>query len=747
MSESQLQQLRATLDALEQLSIVRDTNADENLANVPSLDSLPEDVKLAVLKRSSLETCLALSESCRSFRTAWKTLDDTLVREKVLSRVPWFRLDEAELTSWNQCAKVLVSRTQKSLRGDDEHKKGDTERWMLTKSIQLFQTSNYAKHIRVDSTDVTFDHEVRQNMTPLFANETQKALVGLGLRGSKLLGGYKSLDLKTLTTRDEETNFNMLDVDAYELTERITTPSGLQLQHADYVAGRLTFVAENDLLIHLRYSRTMEEIDEYDPRGMIDTVIHKESHERDETGCYIIDPDYLIIQHCANYEKTPLINLVPGAGGAIIAKFTASHKPSSYLGYIEPTAELRHVILCAIPTFTKGGYESFAYSFQKFCVFYNGYLYYVHQGRFMQLWVDLGYKKMLKLPDEIVQGLDHDLLPQQGTSRALTAFNMYFPMLGTFALQPTAGALHGIVQGDRSQGLDRFVTLRRARGHVVGDLLTGTTYVCKRPKNHFQLAIPYIDNKEKQSVGFYSFSPPISLLFQDTVARICNENLPAKNLNPLYCQQIHLATMSNSEHARMFLAINRQDGTEWIRDRYLYPHRMRYGKYSVFSDVASEFTKMDEDVELKLREDQITDEDDWDCADDNGRSDSCHLLKSEFECRFEYDYAYDSDEDKSPEELKTKYNGKPPSLMFKRGFMQAVMGVSPDEKKTEYRRGYQYGFRKRFGYVDPDDVDEYTDMWGDVGRSELQPGVKLRHEAGPVIDHFAGYRVPPQIRR
>lgn len=79
-----------------------------------------------------------------------------------------------------------------------------------------------------------------------------------------------------------------------------------------------------------------------------------------------------------------------------MVRWTEAEVVSPYLGYIGPNAELRHVIICAVPFFGYGGFMSLDSAHLRFHVTYNGNLYYIHEGRFTQLWVDFGCQTMLK---------------------------------------------------------------------------------------------------------------------------------------------------------------------------------------------------------------------------------------------------------------------------------------------------------------------------------------------------------------
>jgi hypothetical protein len=84
-------------------------------------------------------------------------------------------------------------------------------------------------------------------------------------------------------------------------------------------------------------------------------------------------------------------NHLPGSAGFQIKRFLAAHNVSPYLGYIEPTEDLRHIIFCAAPCADAGGYDGGDKFHQEYCATYNGYLYHLHEGRFLRLWVDMGY--------------------------------------------------------------------------------------------------------------------------------------------------------------------------------------------------------------------------------------------------------------------------------------------------------------------------------------------------------------------
>lgn len=690
---------QSALDALEQLSIIQDTTAAQKTTG--TLDSVPVELKLRILHLSNLETCLALSESCDTYRRLWRSLDKELVREKVLRRVPWFQLNEGStgLTTWDQCAKLLVARTRKSLE--------ECDGWRLIKSTQSFLTENRVSHHRIDPTDVTFEAEARKKMNPMFANEIIYTATDQSLQGTKLRRADMTLELKTLVAQRGHSDVEEEEYSVVFTDTEVTAPSGLKLRHVD-PDGEVGVANENDHLLHIRYTTDtpLEGPLDDDPRALIDGVIHKASHPRDPHGCLIIDPETLIMQQTPDQESMPLINLLPGDGGALIARFTYSLHVSCHLTYIEPTAELRHVILCAIPYPDYGGFDAFDHHYQPFCVFYNGFLYYLHEGRFMRLWVDLGYQKELKMSQWVRVRIGHDTLVQKTSTRALTAFNTLMPTVGTLALQQDLYGDHGIVQGDKNQAMDRFVTVRRASGVAVGDLLTGKTYFCKVPKTGYQTVIPYISNKKKKTVGFYSFSPLISYQLQNNLASLFKDNMPFMDLNGLYQHYLHMAEDFNINNISKYQPIVSRVDKKGKKDWYLHPRRVDDTVYA-FKDFASEYTNIDGgNVELKFHPEKETDTEDWDCGKGHGREHEEYELDSDGED----DNSNDSDNGKSPAQLRAKYNGKLPSMHYKRGKRDGLRGKEDTRyDKQDYYKGYHEGYRARFGYTDPNDRDDY---WG-----------------------------------
>lgn len=92
------------------------------------------------------------------------------------------------------------------------------------------------------------------------------------------------------------------------------------------------------------------------------------------------------------------------------------------LTYVEPTPDLRLVMLYYLPTLACD------YDNGSTFLFYNGYLYFYFVGLFVQLWVDMGFKRLLDLREgRQVLGLDET--DQRYDTQALTACNTSFPVI------------------------------------------------------------------------------------------------------------------------------------------------------------------------------------------------------------------------------------------------------------------------------------------------------------------------------
>lgn len=456
--------------------------------------------------------------------------------------------------------------------------------------------------------------------------------------------------------------------------------------------------------------------------GDFDCLIHKPSYPQQLDRSMLVGDGGKHLTLWPQFEESAgytLINLLPGSAGALVQKMTSSRVVSSYLGYIEPTADLRHVIICAIPFVRDAFAMEYRCLTKQYYFSYNGYLFFLWEGRLTRLRVDLGYQKDIPMHEMTRSAFGHDYLPQDDVNdtRCLTAASSSgFPNLGTFIVQGMRYAECDPVQGDRKQGLDRYVTYKDCKGAIVGDLHTGKTYFMRGQKCGRQESIPFVDGDK---VGFYFIRHG---LFQDVLKGLKTTADLAK-LYELQCikhKRIpepkpnfkYFAYEKNDsyDHPRRvdpsvaFLDFKpakfaNQDGFNHTSKLFLggTPGSYRaYDRAARFPDSNLDEYTIDGDEILRYPDEDLQDEEtgalDWDVALKLPRADHEHDLDP----RGELD-----DEEKKEDDINYFDEG------YKDAKERRVKDMRYDNK--EYFRGFHQGYRDANGYTEESDEDPY---WG-----------------------------------
>lgn len=445
------------------------------------------EVLTQVYKACNLETCVELSEVSKAHRELWRSLDSTMVREKVLERAPWFSLDESAsgtgLDTWHKCALMVINRTEQSL---------DARNKMLyvIKHLQVAVTLCRNKVEMVKPVDVSTDHKLRESMDPMFDGYSDSHIDVLDdgtSQGTKLMAVGCEVDLKTLKVKPNKFEADP-NIRYSEIKDEAVSPSGLKVRH-EMRGNWIRVVDENEHLIHVRMKGV-----EILPT---DVLVHKETHEKDENGTFIVSfhesPYYpgQIVPADDIDEEVSLVSLLP-SGGALVVTNPYGHPEIQYLAYVEPLPGLPRVLLCFVPLGMgfKNNYTESECS--RFSVCYDGYLHVYFEGRFLRLWVDLGRRASFDPANK----RDKTLMTEELHGQALTVWDRDFPAIGTlngqveYAVTPTWVSTS-------SDG--RYVTVGAAEGRLVGDLLTGVTY-CSDVDG---LSIPFMDKKNDRP-GFYT---------------------------------------------------------------------------------------------------------------------------------------------------------------------------------------------------------------------------------------------------
>lgn len=101
------------------------------------------DVARLVLENSPLSSCVALSETCQAFRSAFDQVEP-LIESKVLEHVPWIAPSDTQ--SWADMARVVVARKRQA---------NSSKNWLRATSDKSFCSDNYTIS---EPTKVTTQH-------------------------------------------------------------------------------------------------------------------------------------------------------------------------------------------------------------------------------------------------------------------------------------------------------------------------------------------------------------------------------------------------------------------------------------------------------------------------------------------------------------------------------------------------------------------------------------------------------------
>lgn len=489
------------------------SDSDRNQKDA-AISRLTPETKLRLFSLLDLETCLPLSQTCRSFFDFWKAVDGSLIRQKVLQRVPWLRLNElgTELTSWDTCARVMVSRTKRSL--------STSSKWLVIDDIRAAMETPSKEH---RCAPWEFTDERHESDTPIFADVEFSVDRKTSVKGTTMKREGVEVDLRSLETRsckeDKKT-------DATKSLEEEEPKSALpEIYLMDDSSTNIKILSENNNLLLVSINDQSEYLEQ-------ECLIHKDMCLKDDKGNYIVEDESLltVIRPRRGYGVT-YTTLLPGDMGAIMLKSITAHDKEiivkweayqygqkccmdvyqgltqeiyvpesdyfqvnydedvlidadletgfkSCLTYVEPTPDLRHVILCYLPTLACD------YDNGSTFLFYNGYLFFYFEGLFIQLWVDMGYQRLLQLGESRQILGHHEVAAQKYDTQALTACNTSFPVMPVNQELVEVDAQQEILQRERYMAIWGCCT------YEFYDLLTGETYSNIEPRLLHFIIVP-----------------------------------------------------------------------------------------------------------------------------------------------------------------------------------------------------------------------------------------------------------------
>ncbi|KAG5360902.1 hypothetical protein CJU89_3997 [Yarrowia sp. B02] len=206
---------------------------------------IPEICRLIVL-HASLDSMVALSQTSRNMSAILSSDDTSIVRQKVLERVPWMELaPEVGLRSWMDCARLIVARRRSF--------KEEPEKWWSYNDKN--PSLNYTMDELKAHTDITYVEQ--ENIDGRALPESFKPLFGSALSPfkGKLFSspGGKALDMTTMKlVKPEIKDESRKDESRWRVTEGLFLrgkfePQGLvkglwsvKCEHSQIIIGCVT---------------------------------------------------------------------------------------------------------------------------------------------------------------------------------------------------------------------------------------------------------------------------------------------------------------------------------------------------------------------------------------------------------------------------------------------------------------------------------------------------------------------------
>ncbi|KAG5366728.1 hypothetical protein CJU89_1164 [Yarrowia sp. B02] len=451
---------------------------------------LNTDIFFHILETGDLETGVALSDTCKTLHQFYKKLDGTLVRDKVLKRVPWFEPDACDAKSWIQCAKLLVSRSKRAMGSSDDN-------LFLLKDLTVAASlgTNKATAVELAEFEDTANDLVRAQMRPLFRGE----ISGTG-RYEDVVSGiewYFPGGCVNLSTMFLTPDFEYRYKEAYDYStwpNQSSEYGSLTEVRNEDTDGFVRIMVENNVLLHVRFLSS---------KGLADTLIYKDP---DHEGPYILTsetkPLFLHPRDTENLRmldprriQAGIVSLQPGDGGALVIKNCTDQPERQLIAYVEPVPELSTVLVCTLPA-SRHYVEWCTDHDTRFFASYDGYLFVHLEGRFVRLWVDFGYRSALHTEtSKIDKALSSDV-----ESRCLTVWDRSYPLTGHLEIVHCPGRGLEISRGGER---GRYLTTHAAMGQGYVDLKTGETFFSDH-QYHEGICFPFLTQTGEIKFGSIS---------------------------------------------------------------------------------------------------------------------------------------------------------------------------------------------------------------------------------------------------
>lgn len=428
---------------------------------------LPNEIGLQILQDCDLESCLAFGESLSSINALLRSLDTTLVRERVLERVPWMELDGSEeaFKTWLACARVVRARNRATqVQGSS---------WISGSDLNTLFPLCKPKEVFVDP--VNAQGALPESIQPVFRSSKIGNDLGFSLKGEDVYFEGVKLSLKSLRVHYEDLNPPMEDETKTitingEAEECTVITSNSVVAHVRSFAG----VLPNDYLVHDTVSIPLPSFEQFcvpfvhllpnkSTKALVGIHVKSDNysetlHREERTWIYLIDT-------AAAVSKVTLVTVLPA-------------RP------IQWSELLRENWLEEVTRMVSN---------RDFDVtFYHGLAYVYCKGRLVPLWIDCGF------------GDDDNYTPfacsyntEEGggglgsvsRTRVRTWFNRDKAVICT---------VPGYLPNPKCDSLlvreGRYITLTGTEGRLVGDLKTDTSYIVRDRLKMNSFLFPGIKN-------------------------------------------------------------------------------------------------------------------------------------------------------------------------------------------------------------------------------------------------------------
>lgn len=438
---------------------------------------LPNEIGLQILQDCDLESCLALGESLPNIHALLRSMDATLVREKVVARVPWMELDLSDnrFSTWMACARVIRARNRAT------QKPGSV--WTSGSDFRTLFPMCKPKEVFIDPVNV--EGALPQSYTPVFNDSVFRGIgtdSDFSLKGEEIHLENGRWNIKTLEVAFGNQHTHVKNIN--ETGRAIVNPEdGYEV------------MTSNETVIHLRCNT-----------GVLPTDII--AHRPTITETYTSRSDlYQVAIRLPSFDNfcVPFVHLLPNKSTkALVGVHVKSgnseslYKEEKTWVYLIDTLDFTKVTLITVlPArpiqWSELLRENWLDEVNRMApnrdfdvTYYQGLLYIYCNGRIVPLWTDCGIED----DDNITPfASPQNYMAGYHRTRLRTWFNTGKPVICT-----VSGYLPDPPNDSRLVREGKYITLSGTEGRLVGDLKTDTSYIARDRLKMGSFLFPGVEN-------------------------------------------------------------------------------------------------------------------------------------------------------------------------------------------------------------------------------------------------------------